>query len=86
MGGYELVSRTFDPGDTLLLFTDGLIERRSEDIDTSLARLTHVHLDPGGTLDDLVDEVLHEVDAAHAEDDVAVMAARIRRKPAPDDE
>ncbi|WP_405603070.1 PP2C family protein-serine/threonine phosphatase [Streptomyces sp. NBC_01410] len=86
VGGYELVSRTFDPGDTLLLFTDGLVERRSEDIDTSLARLAHVRPDPGGTLDDLVDEVLHELDAAHAEDDVAVMAARIRRKAAPDDD
>jgi serine phosphatase RsbU (regulator of sigma subunit) len=29
----------FRPGDTLLAFTDGLVERRDEDIDTGLARL-----------------------------------------------
>ncbi|MFI0961156.1 PP2C family protein-serine/threonine phosphatase [Streptomyces sp. NPDC021080] len=29
----------FTPGDTLVLYTDGLIERRREDIDTSLGRL-----------------------------------------------
>ena len=30
----------FDPGDTVLLFTDGLIERRTEDLDTGRARLS----------------------------------------------
>ncbi|MET9666091.1 GAF domain-containing SpoIIE family protein phosphatase [Streptomyces sp. NPDC006475] len=80
VGGYDIVSRALDPGDTLLLFTDGLVERRGEDIDVSLARLAAVRPDPKGSLDDLVDEVLRELDAAHAEDDVALMAVRIRRK------
>ncbi|MGW0771984.1 PP2C family protein-serine/threonine phosphatase [Streptomyces sp. NPDC002676] len=31
---------TYNPGDTLILYTDGLIERRDEDIDTGLTRLT----------------------------------------------
>ncbi|WP_433462040.1 PP2C family protein-serine/threonine phosphatase [Spirillospora sp. CA-128828] len=31
----------YDPGDTLVLYTDGLIERRDEDIDASLAHLTN---------------------------------------------
>ena len=30
---------SYDPGDTLVLFTDGLFERRGEDIDTGLDRL-----------------------------------------------
>ncbi|MEW2511132.1 SpoIIE family protein phosphatase [Streptomyces sp. NPDC046870] len=30
---------TYRPGDTLILYTDGLIERRDEDIDTGLTRL-----------------------------------------------
>jgi hypothetical protein len=31
---------TFTPGDTFVLYTDGLIERRGEDIDADLQRLT----------------------------------------------
>lgn len=81
VGGYEIISRSLQPGDTLLLFTDGLVERRGEDIDSSLARLARVHAAPGSTVDELLDIVLGELDAAHAEDDVAVMAAAIRRRP-----
>ncbi|WP_405997948.1 PP2C family protein-serine/threonine phosphatase [Streptomyces sp. NBC_00829] len=81
VGGYDITSRELDPGDTLLMFTDGLVERRGEDIDISLARLARVHADPGGTLEGLVDGVLSELDAAHAEDDVAIMAARFRSPP-----
>ncbi|MEU2159499.1 SpoIIE family protein phosphatase [Streptomyces chengbuensis] len=33
-------SLAYEPGATLVLYTDGLIERRGEDIDTGLARLT----------------------------------------------
>ncbi|MGW6459713.1 PP2C family protein-serine/threonine phosphatase, partial [Streptomyces sp. NPDC055078] len=83
VGGYETVSRALHPGDTLLLFTDGLIERRHEDIDTSLARLSRPVPDPGAPLDDLVDGLLTRLDAAHAEDDVAVLAARIHSQGAP---
>ncbi|MFI2345537.1 PP2C family protein-serine/threonine phosphatase [Streptomyces sp. NPDC019443] len=81
LGGYEIISRGLQPGDTLLLFTDGLVERRGEDIDASLARLADVHAAPDSSVDELLDVVLDELDAAHAEDDVAVMAARIRRRP-----
>ncbi|MCX4820487.1 serine/threonine-protein phosphatase [Streptomyces sp. NBC_01142] len=84
VGGYDIVSRALNPGDTLLLFTDGLVERRGEDIDSSLARLARVHPAPGHTVDELVDEVLGALDAAHAEDDVALMAARIRHRPVPE--
>ncbi|MFF9066447.1 PP2C family protein-serine/threonine phosphatase [Streptomyces sp. NPDC014891] len=81
VGGYEPTTRPLDPGDTLLLFTDGLVERRGEDIDHSLARLASLRLptDPGP--DQVVEEVLGRLGAHSAEDDVAVLAARIRVRP-----
>ncbi|MGW3662375.1 PP2C family protein-serine/threonine phosphatase [Streptomyces sp. NPDC005141] len=78
VGGYEQVTRELSPDDTLVMFTDGLVERRGEDIDESLARLAALRLPPGAGVDDLLDEVLVRLDARHAEDDVAVLAARIR--------
>ncbi|MFD7441267.1 SpoIIE family protein phosphatase [Streptomyces sp. NPDC059909] len=80
LGGYELVTRELTPEDTLLLFTDGLVERRGEDIDESLARLTRVVMPGTAPVDELVDAVVRELGAEKAEDDVALLAARIRRR------
>ncbi|MGW7635820.1 PP2C family protein-serine/threonine phosphatase [Streptomyces decoyicus] len=80
-GGYELVSRTLTPADTLLMFTDGLVERRGEDIDASLARLAGVRMPAGAGVTEVLDEVLLRLDGLHAEDDVAVLAARLRHHP-----
>ncbi|WP_329376761.1 serine/threonine-protein phosphatase [Streptomyces sp. NBC_01351] len=78
IGGYEAPARPIGPDQTLLLYTDGLVERRGEDIDTSLARLTALHMRAGARLVDVVDTVCDGLDAQHAEDDVAVVAARLR--------
>ncbi|WP_051823505.1 PP2C family protein-serine/threonine phosphatase [Streptomyces sp. NRRL S-1448] len=80
-GGYEQITRTLTPDDTLLMFTDGLVERRGEDIDTSLSRLSRLRLPAGADVEQVLDEVLDHLDGLHAEDDVAVLAARIRRHP-----
>ncbi|MFF3325745.1 PP2C family protein-serine/threonine phosphatase [Streptomyces sp. NPDC002889] len=80
LGGYELSTRTVTPDETLLLFTDGLVERRGEDIDVSLARLAGLRLPPGAGVEDMLGEVLARLGAQHAEDDVAVLAARIRQR------
>ncbi|MEU7011998.1 PP2C family protein-serine/threonine phosphatase [Streptomyces sp. NPDC046332] len=80
VGGYEPVTRTLAPADTLVLFTDGLVERRGEDIDVSLARLSSLRVRPGSSPEELVEEVLLRLDSHHAEDDVAVLAARIRER------
>ncbi|MEU2161050.1 SpoIIE family protein phosphatase [Streptomyces chengbuensis] len=80
VGGYELVTRPLTPDDTLLLYTDGLVERRGEDIDDSLRRLTRLRLPCTATVDEMADAVVRELDAEHAEDDVALLAARIRRR------
>ncbi|CAM5649629.1 hypothetical protein SAVIM40S_02298 [Streptomyces avidinii] len=66
------------------MFTDGLVERRGEDIDVSLARLAGVRLPPGAGVNAVVDAVVAGLDADHAEDDVAVLAARARPRPPTD--
>lgn len=81
VGGYEAVMRALAPDDTLMMFTDGLVERRGEDIDASLARLAGLRLPPGTGVDAALDRVLVGLDARHAEDDVALLAARIRHRP-----
>ncbi|MFB7827513.1 PP2C family protein-serine/threonine phosphatase [Streptomyces hydrogenans] len=82
VGGYDPATRPLAEGDTLLLFTDGLVERRGEGIDVSLARLAGLRLPPDPGPERVVDEVLDRLDAHHAEDDVAVLAARVRGRPA----
>ncbi|MGP3982937.1 PP2C family protein-serine/threonine phosphatase [Streptomyces sp. KR80] len=77
-GGYERVTRELLPDQVLLLYTDGLVERRGEDIDASLARLAHLRLPVRTDLEKLVDDVLRRLGTQAAEDDVAVVAARVR--------
>nr|WP_246144274.1 SpoIIE family protein phosphatase [Actinacidiphila oryziradicis] len=81
-GGYKPVKLTCLPGEVLLLYTDGLIERRGEDIDVSLARLTglRLRLPPRGDLGTLVDEILSRFVNRPAQDDVAVLASRLMRR------
>ncbi|MET8679693.1 SpoIIE family protein phosphatase [Streptomyces sp. NPDC004647] len=77
-GGYQLVTREFTTDQVLLLYTDGLVERRGEDIDVSLARLADLRLPVTGDLEELLDELLRRLEGDAAEDDVAVLAARFR--------
>ncbi len=67
----------FGDGDTLLLYTDGLIERRNEDIDVGQMRLasrcsTLSHDDLSACLELLVEDVRDHT----REDDVAALAVR----------
>ena len=69
----------FTEGDTLVLYTDGLIERRREDIDTGLARLArslahHRRSDPEPLADALLLDLLP---AAGATDDTALVIIRL---------
>ncbi|MFF5448012.1 PP2C family protein-serine/threonine phosphatase [Streptomyces sp. NPDC012888] len=81
MGGYEALARPIDTGQVLLLYTDGLVERRGEDINASLDRLISLRVRVDAPLGDVVDAVCDGLDAQHAEDDVAVLAARLRHRP-----
>jgi serine phosphatase RsbU (regulator of sigma subunit) len=67
------------PGDTLLLYTDGLTERRTADLDAGTRWLLDVlAAHAGDTLTDLCDHLVHAV-ADHVEDDVALLALRADR-------
>ncbi|MGL4174232.1 MAG: SpoIIE family protein phosphatase [Actinomycetota bacterium] len=65
-----------DPGDTILLYTDGLVERRDEALEHGLLwlqrRVTNLH---GLPLDAFCDALLAEI-PRDAEDDVALLALR----------
>ncbi|MER7419674.1 SpoIIE family protein phosphatase [Micromonospora peucetia] len=63
-------------GDTLLLYTDGLIERRDRSIDEGIAELTDRLVGTDGLpLDALCDLLLTTAD--HREDDIALLAVRV---------
>ncbi|MFC8450405.1 PP2C family protein-serine/threonine phosphatase [Kitasatospora sp. NPDC057223] len=69
----------YAPGATLVLYTDGLVERRGEDIDSGLARLTesltrHRALAP----EPLADALLADLGAGDgADDDTALVVVRL---------
>ncbi len=63
-----------DHDDVVLLYTDGLVERRGEDLDCGLARLTAACAEHRGDLGSLLDHVLERVIGPKVEDDVAVLA------------
>jgi serine/threonine-protein kinase RsbW len=61
-------------GATLVLFTDGLVESRSADIDEGLAHLLTVAAASGTSdPDELCDRLLAEMTGAHRADDIALL-------------
>jgi serine phosphatase RsbU (regulator of sigma subunit) len=70
---------TIAPGATLLFYTDGLAERRGEDITAGLDRLASA-VERHHTLDveAFVDAVIGELVGTELTDDVAVLAVRLR--------
>ncbi|MCW2697958.1 MAG: uncharacterized protein JWR62_3043 [Modestobacter sp.] len=71
---------TLDEGTTVLLFTDGLIERRDADLDEGMSRLREAAAElAGAPLDVLCDELVDRLVHGQPEDDVALVAVRLRR-------
>jgi hypothetical protein len=62
---------------TVVAFTDGLVERRGEIIDTGLERLRAAALAGRSlALDDLVAKLADDLGAAESPDDTAILAVR----------
>jgi len=75
---------TLDRGSTVLLYTDGLIERRDADLDSGMVRLRDALVELAGRpLEELLDEVLERLVDGHPEDDVALVAVRLHRQDRP---
>jgi hypothetical protein len=76
---YEHTDATILPGATLLLYTDGLVERRQEPLDAGFERLRDTVAAAPTGLAELVDVVVEKVlEAEDHEDDVALIAMRPR--------
>ena len=74
---YESTEVTMAPGATLFCFTDGLVERRDEDIDAGMKRLVETARDlQQAPVAELVDTTVHRLHNLDAPDDVAVLAFR----------
>lgn len=69
----------YQPGDCLVLYTDGLIERRDEDIDSSIARLTSaLGACPGRDPEALADNLLRRLGVSEgAADDIALVVINL---------
>ena len=71
--GSTTVDLPIDGG--FLLFTDGLVERRGEDLTTSMERLAE-GIDPSTTLTEIVDGLIAAAADRRSADDIAVLALR----------
>jgi serine phosphatase RsbU (regulator of sigma subunit)/anti-sigma regulatory factor (Ser/Thr protein kinase) len=85
VGSGPIQSRVLDieDGSLLVLYTDGLVERRTEDIDVGLQKLRDI-FGPGSAdqpLEDLCKATLAGVYADQQRDDIALLIARLRRIP-----
>ncbi|MET9515745.1 SpoIIE family protein phosphatase [Streptomyces sp. NPDC002994] len=85
VGGIDFTTTdiTLPPGSILVLYTDGLIEARGRDIDERLSDLTRLLTEPQRPLDQLCDLLITRLVPASADDDIALLTARIGNAPRP---
>ncbi|HEX4778039.1 MAG TPA: PP2C family protein-serine/threonine phosphatase, partial [Acidimicrobiia bacterium] len=75
---YRELHVSLAPGTTVLLYTDGLVERRGESLDTGLDRLARAAAAAAtADLDTLADGLLETVAGPSHSDDIALLALRL---------
>ncbi|MCX4529388.1 SpoIIE family protein phosphatase [Streptomyces sp. NBC_01551] len=75
---FEAITVDLAIGDGLVLYTDGLVETRDQDIDVRLNTLTGLLSRPGPSLEETCDLLLSELRRPDDRDDVALLIARTR--------
>jgi serine phosphatase RsbU (regulator of sigma subunit) len=75
---YTETEFVFTRGSTLLLYTDGAVERRGERLDAGLQRLRDVSSRADGPLEQFLDTIVSGVLPQGAEDDTALLGVRWR--------
>jgi PAS domain S-box-containing protein len=73
---FESEEFTLPHGAVLVLYTDGLVERRGRDIEEGIDLLRRTVSKPGRTLQESCDAVLAALETGQAEDDIAIIMAR----------
>jgi anti-sigma regulatory factor (Ser/Thr protein kinase) len=75
------LSAALEPGSTIVLYTDGLVEKRGESIDAGLEALRAAAERPGDP-EELCDHLVESMLAIHpADDDIAVLAMHATAEP-----
>ncbi|MFJ2895135.1 SpoIIE family protein phosphatase [Streptomyces sp. NPDC087218] len=80
---YPVSTVELDPGQTLVMFTDGLVELPGADLDEGMQLLTALVRNGPQDLQKLADRLCEEVDERRGEDDVAVLLLRRKVAHAP---
>ncbi|MEV6023963.1 SpoIIE family protein phosphatase [Streptomyces sp. NPDC052036] len=65
------------PGTVLVLYTDGLVEAREHDLDERLEELTRLLAGTHPSLDELADTLINRLAPTPAQDDIALLIARV---------
>ncbi|SOD83012.1 PAS fold [Streptomyces sp. Ag109_G2-15] len=87
LGGYpfETAELSLPEGSQLVLYTDGLVEDRTHDIDVGMERLRRALGGSGGrTPEETCQAVIDSLKPSHSSDDIALLTARTRRFPRSD--
>jgi sigma-B regulation protein RsbU (phosphoserine phosphatase) len=75
-----------EPGDTVVFYTDGIVEYGRSGIDEGIARLTAALRElPGLSVDELCDELLGRIVSGRTDDDVAILAVHCGTEGGPPD-